>query len=103
MRKAEAHPPAAPTIQVIERLFSLMDVLASREDAISLKEISEKTGLHPSTAHRILNDLTIGRFVDRPEPGSYRWACACWNWATWSRRASMCEMPHLRPCVICTN
>ena len=72
MRKAEAHPTAAPTIQVIERLFSLMDVLASREDAISLKEISEKTGLHPSTAHRILNDLTIGRFVDRPEPGSYR-------------------------------
>ena len=72
MRKAEALTPATPTIQVIERLFSLMDVLASREDAISLKEISEKTGLHPSTAHRILNDLTIGRFVDRPEPGSYR-------------------------------
>jgi len=72
MRKAEATTPAVPTIQVIERLFSLMDVLASREDAISLKEISEKTGLHPSTAHRILNDLTIGRFVDRPEPGSYR-------------------------------
>ena len=72
MRKAEAHTTVAPTIQVIERLFSLMDVLASREDAISLKEISEKTGLHPSTAHRILNDLTIGRFVDRPEPGSYR-------------------------------
>ena len=72
MRKAEAPTPAVPTIQVIERLFSLMDVLASREEAISLKEISEKTGLHPSTAHRILNDLTIGRFVDRPEPGSYR-------------------------------
>jgi len=72
MRKAEAHTTVAPTIQVIERLFSLMDVLASREEAISLKEISEKTGLHPSTAHRILNDLTIGRFVDRPEPGSYR-------------------------------
>ncbi|MEY3778579.1 MAG: IclR family transcriptional regulator [Betaproteobacteria bacterium] len=72
MRKAEATTQAVPTIQVIERLFSLMDVLASREDAISLKEISEKTGLHPSTAHRILNDLTLGRFVDRPEPGSYR-------------------------------
>ncbi len=72
MRKAEAPANAIPTIQVIERLFSLMDVLASREEAISLKEISERTGLHPSTAHRILNDLTIGRFVDRPEPGSYR-------------------------------
>ena len=71
MRKANA-PAATPTIQVIERIFALIDVLASREEAISLKEISEKTGLHPSTAHRILNDLTTGRFVDRPEAGSYR-------------------------------
>ena len=62
----------APTIQVIERMFTLIDVLASREEAISLKEISQKTGLHPSTAHRILNDLATGRFVDRPEAGSYR-------------------------------
>jgi len=72
MRKADQAVSATPTIQVLERMFTLIDVLASREDAISLKEISEKTGLHPSTAHRILNDLTIGRFVDRPEAGSYR-------------------------------
>lgn len=39
---------------------------------MSLKEISQKTGLHPSTTHRILNDLTLGRYVDRPEAGSYR-------------------------------
>ena len=64
--------PTSPSIQVIERMFMLMDVLASREEAISLKEISKKTGLHPSTAHRILNDLTLGRYVDRPEAGSYR-------------------------------
>ena len=63
---------STPAIQVMERMFSLIDVLASREEAISLKEISAKTGLHPSTAHRILNDLTIGRYVDRPEAGSYR-------------------------------
>ena len=64
--------PATPNIQVIERMFALIDVLASKEEAISLKEISEKTGLHPSTTHRILNDLAVGRFVDRPEAGSYR-------------------------------
>lgn len=63
---------ATPTVQVLERMFHLLDFLASKPDAISLKEISEKTGLHPSTAHRILNDLTIGRFVDRPEAGNYR-------------------------------
>jgi DNA-binding IclR family transcriptional regulator len=62
----------APTIQVLERMFALLDVLASYQDPVSLKVISEQTGLHPSTAHRILNDLAIGRFVDRPEAGSYR-------------------------------
>src|SRR4051794_10987196 len=61
-----------PTIQVLERAFGLLDVLASYPDPISLKLISEQTGLHPSTAHRILNDLTVGRYVDRPEAGSYR-------------------------------
>ena len=72
MKKVDPHIPATPTVQVIERMFTLMDVLASREEAISLKEISEKAGLHPSTTHRILNDLATGRFVDRPQPGSYR-------------------------------
>ena len=72
MRKASSDVPATPTVQVIERMFALMDVLASREEAMSLKDISEKTGLHPSTTHRILNDLATGRFVDRPHPGTYR-------------------------------
>jgi DNA-binding IclR family transcriptional regulator len=72
MRKKDSSIPTTPTVQVIERLFMLMNVLASREEAISLKEISEKTGLHPSTTHRLLNDLATGRFVDRPQPGCYR-------------------------------
>ena len=62
----------SPAIQVIERMFSLLDALASHQDPVSLKVLSETTGLHPSTAHRILNDLAIGRLVDRPEAGSYR-------------------------------
>ncbi len=72
MRNFESGVQTTPTVQVIERMFTLMNVLASREEAISLKEISEKTGLHPSTAHRILNDLATGRFVDRAQPGNYR-------------------------------
>ena len=72
MKKKDDSIPAVPTVQVIERMFALIDVLASREEAISLKEISEKTGLHLSTTHRILNDLAIGRFVDRPQSGTYR-------------------------------
>ena len=72
MTKPISDIPSKPTVQVIERMFTLIDVLASREDSMSLKDISEKAGLHPSTAHRILNDLATGRFVDRTQPGSYR-------------------------------
>jgi DNA-binding IclR family transcriptional regulator len=60
-------------IQVIERMMKLLDTLAARSDPVSLKDLATATGLHPSTAHRILNDMVVGRFVDRAEtPGSYR-------------------------------
>ena len=72
MAKMDDGSGNTPSIQVLERMFALMNMLAEKEGLSSLKEISEKTQLHPSTAHRILNDLVIGRFVDRPEPGSYR-------------------------------
>jgi DNA-binding IclR family transcriptional regulator len=60
------------SIQVIERMVSLLDALAHHPDPVSLKELSGLTGLHPSTAHRILNDLVLKRFVDRADAGSYR-------------------------------
>lgn len=72
MKKTDPAIPVKPSVQVIERMFSLIDVLAEGEESLSLKDISEKTGLHPSTAHRILNDLATARFVDRPESGTYR-------------------------------
>ncbi len=72
MRKVQAGQVPAPSIQVLERMFTLIDVLAAKEGTATLKEISEKTGLHPSTTHRILNDLVLGRYVDRPESGHYR-------------------------------
>lgn len=63
---------ASPTVQVLDRMFMLLDILAAHEEPVSLKDIAQHAGLHPSTTHRILNDLTIGRFVERPEAGSYR-------------------------------
>ncbi|TAK90961.1 MAG: IclR family transcriptional regulator [Burkholderiaceae bacterium] len=59
-------------IQVIERMMSLLDTLAARSEPVSLKTLSELTGLHPSTAHRILNDLVTTRIVERSQPGTYR-------------------------------
>jgi DNA-binding IclR family transcriptional regulator len=64
--------PGKTSIQVIERMMTLLDALAQHADPVSLKELSLTTGLHPSTAHRILNDMVACRFVDRSDPGSYR-------------------------------
>ena len=73
MKKTQsASASIKPSVQVIERIINLLEILANREDAMSLKEVSEKSGLHPSTAHRILNDLVTGRLVERPAAGSYR-------------------------------
>ena len=72
MTKPQTTVPAKPAVQVIERIFTLFEILAADEQAVSLKDISKKSGLHPSTAHRILNDLAAGRFVERPSAGNYR-------------------------------
>jgi DNA-binding IclR family transcriptional regulator len=64
--------PQALAIQVIERMMTLLDALARKSEPVSLKELSQTSGLHPSTAHRILNDLVLARMVDRTEPGSYQ-------------------------------
>ncbi len=59
-------------IQVIERMTKLLDVLAAHPEPLGLKQIAHLTGLHPSTAHRILAAMSADRLVDRIEPGSYR-------------------------------
>jgi DNA-binding IclR family transcriptional regulator len=59
-------------IQVVERMMRLLDVLEKHPEPLGLKQISQYTGLHPSTTHRILSAMSADRLVDRVEPGSYR-------------------------------
>ncbi len=61
-----------PSIQVIERMMSLLDALASHGAPVNLKQLALETRLHPSTAHRILNVMVRNRVVERIEPGTYR-------------------------------
>ncbi len=58
-------------IQVIERMMKLLDVLAQHPDPAPLKQLALETGLHPSTAHRILGAMAQSGFVARPEAGVY--------------------------------
>ncbi len=65
-------PEQKNSIQVIERMMSLLDVLAMHSEPVSLKLLAAQTGLHPSTAHRILAAMTTSGFVERTDNGIYR-------------------------------
>jgi DNA-binding IclR family transcriptional regulator len=60
------------SIQVIERLARLLDVIAAHEEPVSLKILSAETGLHPSTAFRILASLADHALIERTSRGNYQ-------------------------------
>lgn len=67
-----AKTEAKSSIQVIERMMSLLAALARHAAPVNLKQLATETKLHPSTAHRILSVMVDNRLVDRIEPGTYR-------------------------------
>jgi len=71
MSKDEKTEPSG-SIQVIERLARLLDAIAQHDNDTSLKILSAETGLHPSTAFRILASLSEQGFVERTDKGNYQ-------------------------------
>jgi len=59
-------------IQVIDRSAALLDAISHYENPSSLKILSADTGLHPSTAFRILGALMEAGFVEKDSAGHYR-------------------------------
>ncbi len=59
------------SIQVIERMMSLLDALADAPGPATLKTLAQATGLHPSTAHRILAVMTNLHLVTRNDANTY--------------------------------
>ena len=53
-------------------MATLLDVLSHHTDPVPLKQIAIDSGLHPSTAHRILSAMVASGLVERADPGSYR-------------------------------
>ncbi len=63
---------AHSSIQVIDRSVALLEAIAASNDPVSLKILAADTGLHPSTAFRILGALTEHGLVERSESGNYQ-------------------------------
>jgi hypothetical protein len=59
-------------IQVLERAFQILDVLAEDGSGATLLEIAAAVDLHKSTAHRLLMVPESARFIERNATGKYR-------------------------------
>jgi len=57
---------------VVTRIARLFDAIVSNPNYSPLKVLSAETGLHPSTAFRILHSLLDHGLVERDEAGNYR-------------------------------
>jgi len=62
---------ATTSVQVIDRAVQLLDAIAAVDAPATLKILSAETGLHPSTAHRILTVLAAHALVARGEGGAW--------------------------------
>ena len=67
-----ARSPSPPRIQVIDRAARLLETIARYPEPVSLKVLGAETGLHASTAHRILASLIQNGLVERDRAGHYR-------------------------------
>lgn len=61
----------AASIQVLDRAFSIVDVLSNCSESVSLAEISALTGISKSTAFRILKSLRENGYVAQNAYGQY--------------------------------
>jgi hypothetical protein len=96
-KPADAAPEARSGIQVIERMMKLLDVLSYHPDPVSLKQLALETGsASVDGAPHPRRDGGIGRSSSAPRPAATGSASACWNWATWSSRASASAPPPCR-------
>ncbi len=64
--------PEKSPIQVIDRMSALLDAVARYPEPISLKVLAAETGLHSSTAFRILDSMVVNGFVERDTAGKYQ-------------------------------
>lgn len=60
------------SIQVIDRMMNLLNALAAHVEPTGLKQLAAQTGLHPSSAHRILGVMVEKGLAERVEHGNYQ-------------------------------
>ena len=60
------------TVQVLDRALKILSLIASKPQSLSLHDIAVCTGLHPSTVHRLLWNLSDHGYAERDQNGCWR-------------------------------
>jgi IclR family acetate operon transcriptional repressor len=58
-------------VKSVARALALLELLAEHKDGITLTACSDRLGLHPSTAHRILNTMAEYGYVHQDDEKAY--------------------------------
>lgn len=66
-RPAGPATAAAGQVQSLDRAFNLLEVISGHEYGIALTELAQRTGLPPSTAHRLLKSLEQRGYLRQDE------------------------------------
>ena len=63
----------ATPVQSIDRVMDIIEILPENPNGLTLTDLSEKSGLHTSTTHRLLSSLSSrGYAVKNPDTGRYK-------------------------------
>lgn len=81
MRHTSARAPS-----VVERVLDVLEAFSPDRSALSLSELSRRTGLPLSTTHRIVGELARRGALERQEDGRYRVGLWLWEIASLSPR-----------------
>ena len=59
--------------QLIDRLLDILELLSLEKDGLGVTEIGNRTGLHKSTVHRIVNALAERGYIEKvPDRSAYK-------------------------------
>lgn len=59
-------------VQVIDRVFDILELLTTEEAGLGITEIARRLNLNKSTAHRIVNGIMHRGYIEKTEQGLYR-------------------------------
>ena len=62
---------AEKVVQVIDRVFDILELLVLEGKGLGVTEISKKLGLSKSTVHRILNGIASRGYLEKSDDGIY--------------------------------